>query len=430
MSAKPKTPAAPDRFGSQIPFCEPYWYQGFPSPYYTEAHKAFRAKVRKFVEEEIRPNVEKWIKEGYPKILHEKAYAAGLGGYLYPKEIGGNRPDDFDAFYELIMCDEMSRIGGGGILGQAAINSMAMPPILNAGTPEMKRICREVVQGKKHICLAISEPYAGSDVAGIKTSARKTEDGKYYVVNGMKQWITGGLMADYFTLAVRTGGEGFAGISLLFVDRNIPGISIRKMETQFDNAHSTTFIEFADVKVPTTALIGEENAGFMMILTNFNHERFVISAGASRAARLCYSEAFTYAMERQTFGKKLISHQIIRFKLAEMARQIETLHDNLERVAYSFSNGISDFKMGGACALLKVQASKTFEYCAREASQILGGNSIVKEGRGKLVERLYRDVRATAIPGGSEEILLDFAMRQAASKASKIAQESQINSKL
>jgi alkylation response protein AidB-like acyl-CoA dehydrogenase len=144
----------------------------------------------------------------------------------------------------------------------------------------------------------------------------------------------------------------------------------------------------------------------MQIMTNFNHERFVIAAGASRAARMCFAEAFTYAMERTTFGKKLISHQIIRFKLAEMARLIESLHDNLERVAYSFSKGIPDFKMGGACALLKVQSSKTFEYCAREASQIFGGNSIVKEGRGKAVERLYREVRGTAIPGGSEEILL------------------------
>ena len=127
-----------------------------------------------------------------------------------------------------------------------------------------------------------------------------------------------------------------------------------------------------------------------------------------------------FALTRKTFGKPLVSHQVIRYKLAEMARQVECLHDNVERVAYQFSQGVPDFSLGGQCALLKVQASKTFEFCAREASQIFGGSSIVKEGRGKVVERLYRDVRASDIPGGSEEILLDFAMRHAVAKAKKL----------
>jgi len=144
--------------------------------------------------------------------------------------------------------------------------------------------------------------------------------------------------------------------------------------------------------------------------------RFVISCSTARQARLCYEEAMKWAVTRRTFGKKLIGHQLIRFKLAEMVRQIESLQDMLERCAYQFANGMPDRKMGGPCALLKVQASKTFEFCAREASQIFGGSSVVREGRGAVVERLYREVRASAIPGGSEEILLDFAMRQVAGK--------------
>eukprot|EP01113_Clastostelium_recurvatum_P014904 TRINITY_DN1817_c0_g1_i2.p1 TRINITY_DN1817_c0_g1~~TRINITY_DN1817_c0_g1_i2.p1 ORF type:complete len:431 (+),score=99.77 TRINITY_DN1817_c0_g1_i2:34-1293(+) len=415
--------SAPSKFGNQVPFCEPYWYQGFHSPYYTENHKRFRATLRKFVEEELKPNVDKWIKEGYPKELHKRAAEIGLQGFLVPSEYGGNRPADFDTFYELIACDELARSGGGNVLGQLAINSMALPPILRAGSEEMKkRVIQPVVRGEKNICLAISEPYAGSDVANIRTTARR--EGEFYIVNGLKKWITGGLMGDYFTTAVRTGeeGSGMAGISVLLIERDMPGVSIRKMETQFDNAHNTTFIELQDVKVPVANLIGEENAGFMLLLTNFNHERFVLSAAASRAARVCYEEAFMYALERETFGKKLISHQIIRYKLAEMARQIEALHDNLERVCYQFSKGVSDFALGGQCAMLKVQASRTYEYCAREASQIFGGNSIIKEGKGKIVERLYREVRMTAIPGGSEEILLDFTMRQAAARANKLRQ--------
>jgi len=208
---------------------------------------------------------------------------------------------------------------------------------------------------------------------------------------------------------------------LLLIEKNTPGISIRKMETQFDSSSNTTFITFEDVKVPIKNLIGEEGTGFMLILLNFNHERFVIAASSCRRARICYEEAIKYALVRETFGKKLIQHQLIRYKLAEMARQIESLHDNIERIAYQFSHGVPDTRLGAQAALLKVQASKTFEFCAREASQIFGGNSIVKEGKGKIVERLYRDVRAQAIPGGSEEILLDFAIRQAVSKSLKEA---------
>ena len=405
-----------EKFGNPLPFCEPYWYQGYHSPYYHAGHREFRAKCRKFVEEEIKPNVDKWIETGYPLSLHERAYELGIQGIIYPREFGGTKPADFDAFYELILADELSRVGGGGVLGQAAINSMALPPILNFGSDYIKNlVARDVITGKKQISLAISEPYAGSDVAALRTTAKRVGD--HYVVEGTKKWITGGLYADYFTTAVRTGDEGMSGLSLLLIDRHAPGVKIRKMPTQFDNSHNTTFIEFDNVKVPAQNLIGEEGMGFMYIVHNFNHERFVIAAGTVRLSRMCYEEALTYSLSRKTFGKRLADHQLIRFKLAEMVRQIESVQDTLERVAFQYSKGVPDHRMGGQCALLKVQASKTFEYCAREASQIFGGNSIVKEGRGKLVERMYREVRATAIPGGSEEILLDFAMRQVISKA-------------
>eukprot|EP00164_Ancoracysta_twista_P001372 GFYU01001788.1.p1 GENE.GFYU01001788.1~~GFYU01001788.1.p1 ORF type:complete len:422 (+),score=135.49 GFYU01001788.1:31-1296(+) len=415
-------------FGNQIPFCEPAWYQGQHSPYYTDSHREFRARARDFVEKELKPHMDEWIeKKEYPIELHEKAYKAGLSGIIYPKEFGGTPPPNYDPFHELIMVDELARTGGGAVLGQLGINSMALPPIMQHGSQYLKdKVCRDVITGKKSICLAISEPYAGSDVANIKTTAEKK--GNKYVVNGIKKWITGGMIGDFFTMAVRTGepDSGMGGISLLLVDRNTPGIRIRRMPTQFDTCHNTTFITLEDVEVPVENLIGDENNGFLMIMTNFNHERFIISASAARGARMCYEEAITYTLQRETFGRKLYQHQVVRYKMAEMARQIECLQDMVERVAWQFKCGVSDWAMGGACALLKVQASKTFEYCAREASQILGGNSIVREGRGKVVERLYREVRASAIPGGSEEILLDFAMRQAIAKANKLAKGSKL----
>jgi len=419
MSKIVYAPAFP-AFGSHIPHCEPAWYQGFRSPYYRASHAAFRATVRAFVEQEIKPNIDEWVASptGYPRALHEKAYAAGIQGVLYPTEWGGTRPADFDAFHELVLWDELARMGGGGVLGQMSINSMALPPVMQHGSQRLRDlVCRDVVTGKKNICLAISEPGAGSDVARIACTAALSADGTHFVLNGQKKWITGGTFADFFTIAVRTGGEGMGGISLLLMEAGSPGISIRKMATQFDNSHSTTFIELDDVKVPFENLIGEQGKGFKYIVHNFNHERFVISAASCREARLCFEEAMAHALTRKTFGKRLIDHQLIRYKLAEMARGIEATQDMVERVAYQFASGVPHHELGAQCALLKVQVSKTFEHCAREASQIFGGSSIVREGKGKVVERLYRCVRASAIPGGSEEILLDLAIREAVRKS-------------
>jgi len=382
------------------------------SPYYTESHVKFRKICRDFVENEMKPILDELLAKGelYPLDLHRKVYEAGISGVIYPKEYGGTRPDDYDTFYELIMLDEFARVGGGGILGQLGINSMALPPIIQFGSEYLKeKVIRDVVTGKKQCSLMISEPWAGSDVANIRTTA--VRKGDHYIVNGQKKWITGSLIADFWTCCVRTGGDGASGLSVLLIEKDMPGITIRKMETMFDNTHNTCVVTMEDVKVPVENLIGQEGLGFKYITINFNHERFVIAAQASRYSRLCYQESLHEAITRRTFGKRLIEHQIIRFKLAEMARQIESVHDNLERIAFQFSNGVPDAALGAQCALLKVQATKTFEYCAREAVQIFGGSGIVREGRGKVVERLYREVRGNAIPGGSEEILSDFAIR-------------------
>lgn len=183
--------------------------------------------------------------------------------------------------------------------------------------------------------------------------------------------------------------------------------------------------------MPVENLIGVENEGFKVLMTNFNHERFVIAAGTLRSCRRCYQEAIHYAIKRKTFGQRLIDHQVIRWKLAEMARQIEALQDAVEKAAFEMSEGTPQDKMGAQCALLKVQASKTYEYCAREASQIFGGSSLVREGQGKVVEALYRGVRGAAIPGGSEEVMLDYAMRDVLRQAARMEEgQTKSNSKL
>jgi len=202
------------------------------------------------------------------------------------------------------------------------------------------------------------------------------------------------------------------GVSLLLIEKNTPGVTVRRMKTQGWWISNTAYITFENVKVPLKNLIGKENDGFKSIMFNFNHERFVLAAMSNRYARVCLEDAWKYAQVRKVFGKTLIEQPVIRQKLAEMARQVEATHALIEQVAFQMKNMVPDHKMGGLIALTKVQATKTFEFCAREASQVLGGNSCIRGGKGERIERLYREVRINAIGGGSEEILLDLAVRQ------------------
>jgi len=211
---------------------------------------------------------------------------------------------------------------------------------------------------------------------------------------------------------VRTGGPGLNGVSILLIDSKLPGVTVRRLKTQGWWISNTAYITFEDVKVPVSHLIGKENGGFLPIMTNFTHERFSLAVMSNRYARSCLEDAIKFGRVRQTFGKRLVDHQVIRHKLAEMIMRIEGTHAFMEQIAYQYSRGKMD-QAAGPTALLKVMATKTMEFCAREASQILGGNSYIRGGHGSRVERLYREVRVNAIGGGSEEIMLDLAMRQA-----------------
>ncbi|CAE8644918.1 unnamed protein product, partial [Polarella glacialis] len=315
----------------------------------------------------IQPYLEGWLDRGevYPASLHLRALAAGVPTAGLSRDVQSRYPAEivpeggFDAFHELIMLDEIAASGPGGQLGQMGINSMALPPVLFAGSKQVQdMVVEDVIAGRKNISLAISEPSVGSDVASIRATA--VRDGDFYLVNGQKKWITGGHMADFLTLAVRTGGAGAKGISLLLVDNKSAGIDVRKMPTQFDTCHGTTFITLDNVKVPAGNLIGEEGKGFKYLMINFNHERLVIAVAACRFSRTCYAESLKYAVRRKTFGKALAEHQMIRWKLAEMLRLVEALQDSNERVAFQYKEAVPDERMGSQCALLKVMASKTF----------------------------------------------------------------------
>jgi alkylation response protein AidB-like acyl-CoA dehydrogenase len=374
------------------------------------------------------PNVYEWdeAKQVPPEIykqMGDRGYLAGLMGTHYPVEyvkysVASVPPEKWDLFHEILVTDEISRAASGGLVWNLIGGfGIGMPPIMKYARKALRdRIAPGILQGDKRICLAITEPDAGSDVANLSCEAKLSEDGKHYIVNGEKKWITNGIMADYFTTAVRTGKGGMNGVSVLLIERSAGGVSTRRMDCQGVWSSGTTYVTFEDVKVPIENLIGKENQGFRVIMTNFNHERIGIIIQCLRFSRVCYEEAMKFAHKRETFGKKLIEHPVIRLKLAHMARQIEASWSWLENMIYQcqkMGEMEAMLKLGGAIAGLKAQSTTTFEFCAREASQIFGGLSYSRGGQGGKVERLYRDVRAYAIPGGSEEIMLDLSIRQA-----------------
>lgn len=416
----------PNVYGELVPWGDPNWYQGWSSPYYNETHIKFRKQVRAFCDRDLIPNVHRWDEsKKIPKQFLTKAAEAGILGLIvgtpWPKKYCAEpsitvNPEDFDPFHELILVDEMSRCASGGVMwGICGGLAIGLPPILNFGSEELKqRIAPDCLAGRKTICLAVTEPWGGSDVANLCTVAKKSPCGKYYILNGEKKWITNGVFADYFTVACRTGGPGRKGVSFLVVERG-PGVKTKQMNCMGVWASGTSYITFEDVKVPVENLVGKENKGFKIIMKNFNHERWQIIIQANRFARVCLEEALKFAQRRRAFGKLLIEQPVIRAKIAEMGRHITATHAALEDLTYQFKSmpkRLQPMVLGGHTAMLKVQATKTFEYCAREAAQILGGNSYTRGGQGEKVERLYREVRAYAIPGGSEEIMAELSVRQ------------------
>lgn len=274
-------PDGPNAFGEMVPFGDPTWYQDWHSPYFNESHRKFRAAVREFVDKEITPNCHEWDEaRAVPRDFHKKCAKAGFLplciGLPYPKEYvpdvalpGGIKPEELDNFHEMILFDELGRCGSGGVTWALSGGlSIGLPPVIHFGSKYLQdKVVRDCLLGEKVICLAITEPSAGSDVANLKTEAKLTPDGKHYIVNGEKKWITNGVFADFFTVAVRTGGKGFAGVSLLLIEKTMPGVKCTQMKCSGVWPSGTTYITFEDVKVPIDNLIGKENNGFKYIST-------------------------------------------------------------------------------------------------------------------------------------------------------------------
>lgn len=378
-------------------------FEAAPSPYYTEEHRAFQATLRRFVDTEIAPFVNEWDEaETFPRELYGKAAEIGLLQIGYPEDYGGIPAD---RFYSIIAAQELARAGCGGLSASLQSHTIGTPHLAQFGSDALKaRVLPPVLAGEKIAALAVTEPSGGSDVANLRTTAKR--DGDDYVVNGQKMFITSGMRADYYTVAVRTGGPGLKGISLLLIERDRPGFSRTPLQKMGWWASDTAALYFEDCRVPAANLIGQENEGFKAIMFNFNNERHGMAAGALGFARTCLNEAAGYARERETFGRPLAENQVIRHKLVDMAMRINAGQAYLEQLTWRLGQGeqpVADFSM------LKVLATTTMEYCANEAMQVLGGAGYL---RGSKVERIYREAKVMSIGGGSIEIMKDLAARQ------------------
>mmetsp|Transcript_14391 Transcript_14391/g.36414 ORF Transcript_14391/g.36414 Transcript_14391/m.36414 type:complete len:511 (+) Transcript_14391:181-1713(+) len=410
---------------SMVPFAESSFWQGWKSPYFNESHQRFRVALRKFMDEEVMPSVVMWDEMGKVPTseLYQKMGASGIlaarigpGPHLKVPGInllGGVKPEEFDFFHELIAHEEVARIGCPGFQdGIGAGLIIGLPPVLHFGKKELAaKVVPEVLSGKKRICLAISEPHAGSDVAGIQTTAVKSPCGQYYIVNGAKKWITNGTFCDYFVTACKTE----KGISLLMIERD-DNLTTNPIKTSYSPAAGTAYVLYENVKVPVANLLGKEHEGFKCIMHNFNHERWFIVCGVNRASRLVVEECIKWSKQRIAFGKPLVEQPVIRNKLAHMVSQVEAVQNWLESITYQMNNmtfAEQQKHLAGPIALLKLLSTRVSEFVLDEACQVFGGRAITRTGMGQIVERYMRGTKFGAILGGSEEIMADLGIRQA-----------------
>ncbi len=364
----------------------------------TEEHTHLRASVKRFSEKHIAPHAHAWEEANeFPRELYGLAAEAGMLGVSYPVEDGGTGGDIGHA---LVASEEMILAGHsvGTCVGLGS-HGIAIPPILRQGTAEQRRrFVAPVLAGEKVSALAITEPGGGSDVARIATKA--VRDGDSYVVNGAKTFITSGCRADLVTTAVRTGGEGHGGISLLVIERGTPGFSVsKKLQKTGWWASDTAELAFEDCRVPAANLIGEENQGFFAIMLNFANERLYLAGQCVAIAELAYRESIAYARDRSAFGKPLTGHQVTRHKLADMATRIAAARALVGECATRVIRGE---QVAGLAAMTKNAATDMCSFVVDQAVQLHGGNGYMRE---YLVERLYRDARLYPIGGGTREIM-------------------------
>ena len=361
--------------------------------------------VSKFLEAEIWPYVDEWDEAGeYPHEINKKVCQLGVFGFGIDEKYGGLGFDD--QFMRKDVSVEMGRTSAGGLFASVGSRNIMLGPLTELANEEIKlKALPDLMSGKKGGSLGITEPGGGSDVARMKTTAQK--DGNEWVLNGSKTFITGGMQASYFVIGARTGKEGLGGISLFFVEADTPGFTRSSIDKKMGWWSSdTATLYFDNCRIPADNLMGEENKGFLAIMNNFNYERYMMGAQMLGMAKRCFEECVQYSQERQTFGKHLIEHQVIRHKLADMSAKIDAMDAYLNQVAQLMNDGEMPV---AEISKIKFYCSECIESIASEAMQVFGGAGYL---RGNAVERIYREVKVMAIGGGSKEIMKDLTVKQ------------------
>lgn len=375
------------------------------NPFETEERRAFREAVARFVRQEIEPHANEWDEAGtFPWELHEKACELGLFGFGIDEQYGGLGFDD--AFMRTASAEELGRGGIGGVIASIGSRSIMVGPLSELAAEDIKmQALPEILSGRKGGALGITEPSGGSDVANMQTRAHR--NGDEFVINGSKTFITGGMNASYFVIAARTGDAGMAGISLFFVEADTPGFTRTEIEGKMGWwASDTATLYFDDCRVPVNNLMGEQDKGFLSIMNNFNYERLFMCAQMLGMSRRCLEDSIAYAQERNTFGKPLIKHQVIRHKIADMSARIDAMEALINQLCWCVNEGEMPI---AEISKAKFYCSGALEFCANEAVQILGGAGYL---RGNAIERIYRETKVMTIGGGSAEIMRDLAVRQ------------------
>lgn len=370
----------------------------------------FFRSVERFVNEKIKPHINEWDEAGeFPRDLYRQAGEMGLLGLGYPEALGGFECTLAD---RLRLSNLVCTAGSGGLLAGLFSHNIGLPPLLNHGDSALvEKIAPAVLRGEAISALAITEPSGGSDVANLKTTATLFDKAgvPYYRINGEKVFITSGVRADWLTVAVRTGEPGARGISVLMVPGNSTGLTRSALKKTGWWMSDTASIHFNNVEVPATNLVGREGKGFRIIMENFNTERLMLAGACAGFSRVCLNEALDWAQNRQTFGKRLMDHQVIAHKLADMRMRIRATEAWFDETIARIDKGEINEELVADICLLKNQATQTLQHCANEAVQILGGMGFM---RGTSTERIYREVKVMCIGGGAEEIMKELAVRQ------------------
>ena len=372
----------------------------------TPERQQLRKTVRSFVEQDIAPHMNQWETDGeIPRELHKKAAALGLIGAGFPEEVGGDGGDLADA---VVICEEMHQAGAsGGLFASLFTSGIALPHLVAAGdADQIEKWVRPTLAGEKIGSLAITEPGGGSDVGHLRTRAVK--DGDHYVVNGSKTYITSGCRADFIVTAVRTGGEGAAGVSLLVIEKGTPGFEVTsKLDKMGWRASDTAELSFVDARVPVANLVGAENSGFAQIAQAFLTERIALAAQAYASAQRCLDLTLQWVRDRETFGKPLIARQSVQNTVTEMARKIDIARVYTRSLVERSLQEDGDF-IAEVC-FAKNTAVESGEWVANQAVQLFGGLGYMRESE---VERQYRDMRILGIGGGTTEILTGLAAKR------------------